>query len=198
MIKICGAGPGNVNCLTIEVYNEIKNAEKVVAFRRIKESLKEVREDIIAIDKVSEALEILRNSESAILLASGDPNFFGIVRLIKSKGIEVDEVLPGITSVQYLFSKLQKPFSDVRTESVHGRDFDFNNLEKDKDYSFLIDKEKGLNFISRELEKLGFKGKLYGGYNLSYDDEIILEVEIGAEIDEPSDLGVVVTNFYVD
>lgn len=198
MIKICGAGPGNVNCLTLEVYDEIKSAEKVVAFRRIKESLEEVREDIIGIDKVSEALEILRNSDSAVLLASGDPNFFGIVRLIKSKGIEIDEVLPGITSVQYLFSKLQMPFSDIYTESIHGRDFDFKKLEKNKDYSFLIDKEKGLNYISRELKKLGFKGKLYGGYNLSYDDEVILEIEIGEEIDEPSDLGVVVTEFYVD
>lgn len=198
MIKICGAGPGSVEQLTLKVYEEIRKAENVIAFRRIKESLRPLREDIIAIDKVSEAIKLLEKLDSAILLASGDPSFFGIVKLLKSKGIKIDEVHPGISSVQYLFSKIQRPFSHVYTESVHGRDFDFSKIDKSKTYSFLIDKEKGLNYISKNLENLGFKGKLIGGFNLSYDDEKIIEINIGEKIEEPSDLGVVVTEFYVD
>lgn len=56
------------------------------------------------------------------VLASGDPFFFGIGRrLVQALGRERIVVLPNVTSVQALFSKLSEPWEDVKPISLHGR-----------------------------------------------------------------------------
>jgi cobalt-precorrin-7 (C5)-methyltransferase len=45
---------------------------------------------------------------------------------------------------------------------------------------------------------MGVKGKLYTGFNLSYEDELIVEKGIGADIDDISALAVVVIENEVD
>lgn len=199
MIKIAGAGPGNPKLLTLEVKELIKNSSTVIAFGRIKDSLKSIRNDILKVSRVDELIELLNNSSGDILvLASGDPNFFGVVDLLKRKGVEISEVYPGISSMQYFFSKIQKSYSHIETLSVHGRDLDFSKLDKYKPYGFLIDEKNNGNYISSSLWELGIKGDIYFGYNLSYDDELIIKKTIGEKIDEPSSLGVVLVVPYVD
>lgn len=199
MIKIAGAGPGNPKLLTLEVKELIKNSSTVIAFGRIKDSLKSIRNDILKVSRVDELIELLNNSSGDILvLASGDPNFFGVVDLLKRKGVEISEVYPGISSMQYFFSKIQKSYSHIETLSVHGRDLDFSKLDKYKPYGFLIDEKNNGNYISSSLWELGIRGDIYFGYNLSYDDELIIKKTIGEKIDEPSSLGVVLVVPYVD
>ncbi len=199
MIKIAGAGPGNPKLLTLEVKELIKNSSTVIAFGRIKDSLRSIRNDILRVSRVDELIELLNNSSGDILvLASGDPNFFGVVDLLKRKGVEISEVYPGISSMQYFFSKIQKSYSHIETLSVHGRDLDFSKLDKYKPYGFLIDEKNNGNYISSSLWELGIRGDIYFGYNLSYDDELIIKKNIGEEIDEPSSLGVVLVVPYVD
>jgi precorrin-6B C5,15-methyltransferase / cobalt-precorrin-6B C5,C15-methyltransferase len=56
----------------------------------------------------------------AVLLASGDPGFFGIVRLLRERGHEL-RVLPARSSVQLLFARLGRSWDDVAVVSAHGR-----------------------------------------------------------------------------
>lgn len=201
MIKLIGAGPGSLNLLTLQALDEIKAADKVIAFERIAKDLHSLRPDIIVIkrvDQVLDQLEKIDEDKTVAIMASGDSCFFGIIDLLKRKGVELEEVLVGISSVQYFFNRLQKSYSSLETRSVHGRDFDFSTIDKDKKYSFLIDQEKNANYISKKLKDQGLSGKIYCGYNLSYDDEKILTMNIGDQIDEPSILGVVVVEFNVD
>lgn len=200
MIKIAGAGPGNPKLLTAEVQELIKDSQRVIAFGRIKDSLKDLREDILEVNRMDELLELIEKSnEDTLVLASGDPNFFGVVELIRRKGIEISSIYPGISSLQYFMSKIQKSYSHVNTFSVHGREFDFSKIDWTKgEYAFLIDKIHNGNYISKSLDKLGITGEIFYGYNLSYDDEYITSSKIGEEIDEPSSLGVVLAVPYVD
>lgn len=201
MIKLIGAGPGNIKLLTLEAVENIKAADYVIAFERIARDISSIREDVLVVTRVDDVLvkiSQLDKDAQVVILASGDSCFFGIIDLLKRKNLELDKVLSGISSVQYLFNRLQKSYSSLETRSVHGRDFDFSTIDKNKKYSFLIDEKKNANFISNELSRLGFVGKLYCGYNLSYENEEIIEMNIGEKIIEPSSLGVVVTEFYVD
>lgn len=199
MISVAGGGPGNPKLLTVEVKELIEKSEKVIAFGRIKESLKSLRKDIIGVNRVGELLEILENSkEDTLVLASGDPNFFGVVELLKKKGVEISNVYPGISSVQYFFSKIQKSFSNIETISIHGRDLDFSKLNRNVSYAFLIDEKNNGNFISKSYYELGIEGEIYFGYNLSYEDELIIRKNIGEKIEEPSSLGVVLVVPNVD
>lgn len=199
MISVAGGGPGNPKLLTLEVKELIEKSEKVIAFGRIRESLQSLRKDIIGVKRMDELLDHLKDSKGDILvLASGDPNFFGIVELLKKKGVEISKVYPGISSVQYFFSKIQKSFSNVETISIHGRDLDFSKLKKDISYAFLIDEKNNGNFISKSYCDLGIEGEIYFGYNLSYEDELIIKKNIGEKIEEPSSLGVVLVVPNVD
>lgn len=56
----------------------------------------------------------------AVILASGDPGFFGIVRLLRERGHE-PVVLPARSSVQMLFARLGRSWDDVAVVSAHGR-----------------------------------------------------------------------------
>ena len=58
-----------------------------------------------------------------VVLASGDPGFFGIVRLLNARfGRENLRVLPGLSSVSLAFARAGLSWDDAVTVSAHGRD----------------------------------------------------------------------------
>lgn len=198
MLTIAGIGPGNPKYLTGEVLQAIKDAKTIVGFGRVAKSLEDIRNDIVEVNRVDEILDLLKNNDDILLLASGDPNFFGIAEFIKRKGIEVTRVLPGISSFQYLMSKLEKPWQEARFISLHGRNGDLREVLKSKLSIILIDKDNNASYISKELKKLGLSGFIYAGFNLSYSDEQIIKISIGEELENVSPLGVVVIENEMD
>jgi precorrin-6Y C5,15-methyltransferase (decarboxylating) len=73
---------------------------------------------------LSEALARIEGSEGPVVgLASGDPGFFGIVRLLGEQfGREGLRVLPGLSSVALAFARAGLSWDDAVTVSAHGRD----------------------------------------------------------------------------
>lgn len=59
--------------------------------------------------------------ERTVVLASGDPGFFGIVRRLAAEGHELT-VLPGVSSVAAAFARAGIPWDDAAVVSAHGRD----------------------------------------------------------------------------
>ncbi|WP_432861560.1 precorrin-6y C5,15-methyltransferase (decarboxylating) subunit CbiE [Microbispora rosea] len=57
----------------------------------------------------------------AVVLASGDPGFFGLVRLLREHGLDV-EVAPGVSSVAAAFGQAGLNWDDAVVVSAHGRD----------------------------------------------------------------------------
>ena len=58
----------------------------------------------------------------AVVLASGDPLFFGVGRyLLRNLPDELIEFLPNVTSVQYAFAKIREPWDDAIFVSAHDR-----------------------------------------------------------------------------
>ena len=58
-----------------------------------------------------------------VVLASGDPGFFGIVRLLGERfGRENLRILPGLSSVALAFARAGLSWDDAFTVSAHGRD----------------------------------------------------------------------------
>jgi precorrin-6B C5,15-methyltransferase / cobalt-precorrin-6B C5,C15-methyltransferase len=73
---------------------------------------------------LSEALEKIEAAEGqVVVLASGDPGFFGIVRLLSARfGRENLRVLPALSSVTLAFAGAGLSWDDAVTVSAHGRD----------------------------------------------------------------------------
>ncbi|GIH67859.1 precorrin-6y C5,15-methyltransferase (decarboxylating) subunit CbiE [Sphaerimonospora thailandensis] len=57
----------------------------------------------------------------AVVLASGDPGFFGIVRLLRERGLDV-EVAPAVSSVAAAFASIGLSWDDADVVSAHGRE----------------------------------------------------------------------------
>ena len=57
----------------------------------------------------------------AVVLASGDPGWFGVLRALRERGLS-PRVLPGVSSLAVLAARLGLPHDGVVTVSAHGRD----------------------------------------------------------------------------
>ncbi|MBL1086389.1 precorrin-6y C5,15-methyltransferase (decarboxylating) subunit CbiE [Streptomyces actinomycinicus] len=58
-----------------------------------------------------------------VVLASGDPGFFGIVRVLAERfGAGLLDVRPGVSSVATAFARIGLPWDDAVVVSAHGRD----------------------------------------------------------------------------
>lgn len=181
MLTVAGAGTGDIQQLTVGVFEKLKTADRVLAFGRIGESFSNIRSDIVSIQRVEDVLKYIPSDEQdLLLLASGDPCFFGIIEILKRNQVKIDEVCPGVSSMQYLASRLKLSWHDATFLSFHGRELksDFDS----KKYFILTDRVNNANVISEYFHSGGCRGKIFAGYQLSYPDELIVERAIGERI----------------
>ena len=100
--------------------------------------------------------------DDVILVSRGDPLWYGIGRILL-KNFSQEELLfyPGKTSLQLAFSKLKKPWQDIKAISIHGRETNelikFLKL-KEKGIAILTDpKNKNLDLIRQNLKELNLE-----------------------------------------
>lgn len=65
-------------------------------------------------------LDALGPDRASVVLASGDPGFFGIARSLRERGLR-PEVLPARSSIARAFALLGRSWDDVTVVSAHGR-----------------------------------------------------------------------------
>ena len=75
-------------------------------------------------DDPAEALRrVLAADGDAVVLASGDPGLFGVLRLLRDRlPAAAVEVLPAVSSVSLAFARAGLPWDDAVVVSAHGRD----------------------------------------------------------------------------
>ena len=108
---------------------------------------------------LSGALARIERSEGpVVVLASGDPGFFGILRLLKERfGAGNLRVLPGVSSVALAFAHAGLSWEDAVTVSAHGRDprRAANVCRAHPKVAVLTSPEFGPADLARELEGWG-------------------------------------------
>jgi precorrin-6B C5,15-methyltransferase / cobalt-precorrin-6B C5,C15-methyltransferase len=108
-----------------EIERLLANAALVAGGRRHLQMLGVDRNRAVVLEgDLSEALARIEGSEgSVVVFASGDPGFFGIVRLLGGRlGRENLRILPGLSSVALAFARAGLSWDDAVTVSTHGRD----------------------------------------------------------------------------
>jgi precorrin-6Y C5,15-methyltransferase (decarboxylating) len=63
----------------------------------------------------------VRAGDRVVVLASGDPGFFGIVRRLRAEGLPV-RVLPAVSSVAAAFARAGLPWDGAAVVTAHGRE----------------------------------------------------------------------------
>ncbi|MFJ4199381.1 precorrin-6y C5,15-methyltransferase (decarboxylating) subunit CbiE [Streptomyces sviceus] len=122
MITVVGTGTGTAprDCLA--------GAELVVGGRRhLDAAAVPANAERVVLGPLAPALDIIERHHDkgsrVVVLASGDPGFFGIVRVLAERfGPGALDVRPGVSSVATAFARVGLPWDDAVVVSAHGRD----------------------------------------------------------------------------
>jgi precorrin-6Y C5,15-methyltransferase (decarboxylating) len=77
---------------------------------------------VVELGPLDPALAALAGHDGdAVVLASGDPGFFGILRSLRERGLDC-AVRPAVSSVALAFARAGLPWDDAQVVSAHGRD----------------------------------------------------------------------------
>ena len=108
------------------------NASLILTSSRLSEVFKgydefeSVKDNVKVINNVDETIDLIKSQianlrSHIVLLASGDPMFFGIGRrAIREFGKDIVEIYPDLSSIQLAFSRIKEAWDDAFLMSVHG------------------------------------------------------------------------------
>lgn len=130
MICIIGIGIEGKSSLSQRALGLIKGASVLVGGRRhlacfpeFKGSKMPIGSNLYDVLKALNLKSQVINCKSAVILATGDPNFFGIADfIIKKFGKKSVEIIPNVSSLQAAFARIKENWNDARFLSLHGRD----------------------------------------------------------------------------
>ena len=175
MINIVGLGPGNIDYTTKIGSDLINQSEVLIGGKRNLESIKNFDGKKIELNtNLKEVVEYLKSNKSKqiTIIASGDPLLYGIGKYISSQ-IEHEEIniVSGISSTQYLFSKIKVDMNDIYITSSHGKTPDFDYILSHDKVCMVTDKIIGPKQICKEIISRKLNKTVVVGENLSYLNE---------------------------
>jgi len=137
----------------------IESADILVGGQRLLDYFKETSARKEVIDKnITKAVEFIKDrmvNQSVVVLASGDPLFFGIGSiLVNALGAENVAIYPNISSIAAAFARIKESWSQVRVVSLHGRRKDdelFNALRQGITVAVFTDPVRNPTWIAKRL-----------------------------------------------
>ena len=177
MINVIGLGPGNTDYITKLGEKLIQNSDVVIGGKRNLESIVDFEGEKIEISSnLKEIVEYINNNKhkQISVIASGDPLIYGIGRYL-SKNIDKEDlnIVSGISSLQYIFSKVHIDMNDLYITSSHGKTPDFDYVLSHKKVCMVTDKIIGPKEICKQILDRNLEKTIVVGENLSYDNESI-------------------------
>jgi precorrin-6Y C5,15-methyltransferase (decarboxylating) len=111
---------------------------------------------------VAETIDFIRQRRKdgrIVVLASGDPLFYGIgARIVRDLAPEQVTILPNITSIAAAFARINEPWSETALISLHGRDKKYlllDALKTGHSAGVLTDARQSPQWLARWLIKRG-------------------------------------------
>ncbi|WP_246798156.1 cobalt-precorrin-5B (C(1))-methyltransferase CbiD [Alkalibacter rhizosphaerae] len=182
-VAIVGMGPGHPDYVLPKAWEALEDAEVLIGGRRHLESLEgrlqmEGKQKMYVEDGLSGALECMKTfhkKKQVACLVSGDPGFYSLTAYLKRNAPEVTfRVVPGISSVTYLFSRLQEMWHPADIVSLHGNnEFPLDRIRSAPVCVLLTDPKNTPGQIARILLDKGVDRTMIVGEDLSYPQEKI-------------------------
>ena len=182
-VYILGVGPGSADYVLPVVSNIVRECKVIAGGQRNLSIFDMTGKTVMTIknnlDEIVEFINTHLDQQSVAVLVSGDTGFYSMLSFLQKHYSSDDlEVIPGISSIQYMAAKLKKSWHDAYITSMHGR-IDENFVQAavgQKLILALTDTKNSPNMIAKFLIENGITGKKAAiGENLSYSDERIIE-----------------------
>lgn len=198
MITVLGIGPGDQKLRLAGTSEYLKKAEVVIGSARQLAAFPDLpkeKQKLLPLPHLSKLKKYLlaHQHQKIVLLASGDPLLYGIgswvVRNIPAGELKI---VPGISSIQYMFHELRMSMNDCYVTSSHGRQPDFDFLLQHKKVAMVTDQTIGPYQIAQEIKKRGLHRQIYIGEHLSYPDQRIVKYNEKTVTDRKYQMNVVI------
>ena len=197
-VRIIGMGMGPQD-LTAKHLSIIAQADILVGGKRLLENFKDrpaqkkpIGKDI---DGIIEFVRAESKLKKIVVLASGDPLFYGIgARMAGALGARRVRIYPNISSVAAAFARIKEPWNDAAIISLHGRKNDdklFSALESENKIAVFTDPKKNPAWLAARLIEKEFSNfKMCVLEALGSDSERFnwypLEMAAGMKFAEPN------------
>src|SRR5215467_8478539 len=125
-IHVIGVGNDGPESLTPRALTIVEKADVLVGGQRLLDAFSDVPAERLKIgarvDEVLATVAARRATRRVVVLATGDPNYFGITRaLLRHVPAEDLEIVPNVSALQWAFAKAREPWDDSAFLTVHGR-----------------------------------------------------------------------------
>lgn len=179
-IDIIGMGPGDLDYLLPIAYKKIQGADILIGGQRNLDSVKDINKERITLNNnlnyILNYITEYHTSKKIAILVSGDPGFHSLLNYLRRNLIDIKiNVIPGISSVSYLFSKIGEPWQDAILKSLHGEEIEYIDIIKEyPKVVFLTDTITTPKVIAKKIINTGLSNKvMIIGESLSYKNEKI-------------------------
>ncbi|MFV0261567.1 MAG: cobalt-precorrin-7 (C(5))-methyltransferase [Kluyvera sp.] len=185
MLTVVGMGPAGTQLMTPQAKEAVARADALVGGARHLAQFPDFAGERCPLGaNIPQVLAWIsaRAAQNVVVLASGDPLFYGIgTRLIAHFGRDNVQVIPGISAVQYLCARAGIDMNDMWLTSSHGRDVCFDALAAHRKVAMVTDRRCGPKEIAAALVARG-KGHRWMviGENLAQDNERIHWLPVSA------------------
>ncbi len=215
-ISVVGIGANGRSGVTVECAELIKEASYLVGAKRMVESVISFNQELdcdYLIDGESIVKAVVDNAtDNVVVVMSGDTGFHSgaakLYELLVDNNVLESydvEIYAGVSSLQYMASKIKRPWQDVFLTSAHGVECNFiGHLLCNRECFFLVGGKITAKSLINSLFEANFTDLIvYVGENLGYHDEKItvidkLDKEIDFEISSLAVVWVVRESLYID
>lgn len=204
MIYVVGLGPGHPDYVLPIARQRLRSCDTVIGAKRnlavVAAECKATMDLSVGFEAIGAYLKVHEKSPIGVVV-SGDTGFYSMLAFVK-RHVSPDcvQVIPGISSLQYMYSKLAMGYEDAHFISLHGRKTDMAPFIKDRaPMGILTDKAQNNRTIARAFLEAGVEDAIfYVGERLSYDDERVTRLTVvEAVVYEADALSVVVVDYPV-
>jgi len=185
-VHIIGVAPEGVSSLLPEARRLVDRAEMVFGGRRLLQMFPHHPGEKIAIkNNLAEVASLIKRNlerKRMVILASGDPNFYGIASYLAGKlGKNVLDIIPNVSAMQLAFARIKESWEDATFVSVHSRPIEdiVGVVGSNAKLGIFTDGKHTPSNIARVLLEHGVDGyRAYVCQNLGSKDEKVIKTDL--------------------
>lgn len=168
-IHVIGIPPDGASSIPQHVYKLIEQAEMAFGGKHLLDLFPALSgEKIVISNNLSQITALLKKNvgnKHIVILASGDPNLYGIAGYLEGKlDKESIEIIPAVSAMQLAFACIKESWSDAVFTSVHSRPIEdiINIVRLNRKIAIFTDDNHSPAAVAKVLIKQGIEG--YRGY----------------------------------
>ncbi len=185
-LYIIGVAPEGAPSLSPAAKRQVKQADIVFGGERLLQMFPSLTcQKVVIKNNLAGVAELIKTNlglKRIVVLASGDPDFFGIARYLTGKlGKQAVEIVPGVSATQVAFARIKESWDDATLVSAHSRPVEdiVESIRYSRKIGILTDDKNTPNIIGKVLHENGFENcRVYVCQDLGSKKERIISTRL--------------------